>query len=160
MNTILSVGNLTKSFRKKGTVKVAVNNLSFESYEGEIFGLLGPNGAGKTTTMRMLSTLIKPDSGDAFIDGTSINKKPEIVRSKIGFLTSELKLDDYFTPAYLYDFFSDLYGIDGQVSKKRKNFLFERFEITDFADTKIVNLSQGMKQKVSLVSKRQINRVP
>ena len=78
--------------------KVAVDNLSFTANRGEIFGLLGPNGAGKTTTLRMLSTLIKPDTGDAVLDGCSIISDPEGVRSKIGFLTSELKLEDFFTP--------------------------------------------------------------
>mgnify|MGYP003292896446 CR=1 FL=1 len=74
--------------------------------EGEIYGLLGPNGAGKTTTLRMLATLIKPDSGDALVDGYSIVNEPAAVRSRIGFLTSELKLEEFFTPNYLFDFFS------------------------------------------------------
>ena len=65
---------------------------------GEIFGLLGPNGAGKTTTLRLLATLIKPDAGDALVDGASIVTEPERVRERIGFLTSELKLEDFFTP--------------------------------------------------------------
>ena len=89
--------------------KIAVNNLSFSVYEGEIFGLLGPNGAGKTTTLRMLSTLIKPDDGDAFIEGISVKEKPDQVRSKIGFLTGELKLEEFFTPNYLFNFFADLH---------------------------------------------------
>ena len=84
--------------------RIAVHDLSFTSYRGEVFGLLGPNGAGKTTTLRMLATLIKPDSGDAVLDGSSIVNAPEEVRSKIGFLTSELKLEGFFTPNYLYNF--------------------------------------------------------
>ena len=76
--------------------------------EGEIFGLLGPNGAGKTTTLRMLATLIKPDEGDAVIGGYSVQKEAEQVRRKIGFLTSELRLEEFFTPNYLFDFFAFL----------------------------------------------------
>lgn len=157
---ILVVDNLNKTFKlnKKSTnknngnkIKTAVDKLSFTSYAGEIFGLLGPNGAGKTTTMRMLATLIKPDSGDAVIDGISITKNPNQVRSRIGFLTSELRLDDYFTPEYLFDFFSELYGIDKKTSMNRKHYLFEHFGISEFSDVKIANLSQGMKQKISLV---------
>ena len=101
-------------------VKVAVDDLSFTAYRGEVFGLLGPNGAGKTTTLRMLATLIKPDQGDAIVDGASIVNVPEEVRSKIGFLTSELKLEDFFTPNYLFDFFSDLYHVPADVRKARK----------------------------------------
>lgn len=87
--------------------KTAVDQVSFCVKRGEVFGLLGPNGAGKTTTLRMLATLIRPDSGDAVLSGSSVVTQPEEVRRKIGFLTSELKLEDFFTPDYLYDFSLD-----------------------------------------------------
>lgn len=158
---ILKVNDLCKTFKlsKKqqkiqntaSKVKVAVDHLSFEAYKGEIFGLLGPNGAGKTTTLRMLSTLIRPDSGDVIIDGVSVVKQPELVREKIGFLTSELKLEEFFTPNYLFDFFSDLHGIEPQVREERKARMFKRFGIDQFAEVKVANLSTGMKQKTSLV---------
>lgn len=158
---ILKVNDLCKTFKlsKKqqkiqntaSKVKVAVDHLSFEAYKGEIFGLLGPNGAGKTTTLRMLSTLIRPDSGDVIIDGVSVVKQPELVREKIGFLTSELKLEEFFTPNYLFDFFSDLHGVEPQVREERKARMFKRFGIDQFAEVKVANLSTGMKQKTSLV---------
>ena len=132
-------------------VKVAVDGLSFTANRGEIFGLLGPNGAGKTTTLRMLATLIRPDEGDATLDGVSVVKNPDAVRSRIGFLTGELKLEDFFTPSYLFDFFSDLHGVDPTVAAKRKAELFGKFGIDRFAEVKVANLSTGMKQKVSLV---------
>ncbi len=128
----------------------AVRDLSFTAEEGEIFGLLGPNGAGKTTTLRMLATLIKPDGGDAVLDGASIVSQPELVRAKIGFLTSELKLEEFFTPNYLYNFFAALHGIDPKLRDARKKDIFERFGINDFAEVKVANLSTGMKQKASL----------
>ena len=118
MKELIKVKNLSKTFKlskKQQTiektnekVRRAVDGLSFEAYEGEIFGILGPNGAGKPTTLRMLATLIKPDSGDAFVDGKSIVNEPDEVRARIGFLTSELKLEEFFTPNYLFDFFSSL----------------------------------------------------
>ena len=158
---ILDVQGLRKTFRlsakqqkierTKQKVKVAVDHLSFTARRGEIFGLLGPNGAGKTTTLRMLATLIKPDEGDALVDGASIVKEPERVRERIGFLTSELKLEDFFTPNYLYDFFSDLHQVPDEVRKARKTELFSRFGIDQFAEVKVADLSTGMKQKVSLV---------
>ena len=155
---ILKAEHLTKSFRlplkqqKTGEkVKLAVNDLSFSAYSGEIFGLLGPNGAGKTTTLRMLATLIKPDSGDAFIDGVSVVNDPYGVRGRIGFLTSELRLEDFFTPDYLFDFFSELHGVPLDVREQRKRSMFARFGIDEFANVKMANLSTGMKQKVSIV---------
>ena len=143
MQELIKVENLSKTFKlsakqqkiEKTNEKVrrAVDGLSFSAYEGEIFGLLGPNGAGKTTTLRLLATLIKPDSGDALVDGCSIVKDPERVRSKIGFLTSELKLEEFFTPNYLFDFFSDLHTVDPAVRDRRKKELFEKFGIDRFA---------------------------
>lgn len=160
MEEILQVKNLTKTFklsRKQrkleggATIKKAVDDLSFTAYKGEIFGLLGPNGAGKTTTLRMLATLIKPDSGDALVDGASIVSDPYGVRSKIGFLTSELKLEDFFTPNYLYGYFSQLYNVPAEIAEQRKSKMFSSFGIDKFAEVKVANLSTGMKQKLSLV---------
>ena len=158
---ILRVEGLTKTFtlsRKQQQIehaatrhKVAVDNLNFSAYRGEIFGLLGPNGAGKTTTLRMLSTLIRPDSGDAVLDGASVVRQPEEVRGKIGFLTSELKLEDFFTPNYLFDFFARLHQVPPAVAAQRKQQMFARFGIDRFAEVKVANLSTGMKQKTSLV---------
>ena len=132
MKEILKAENLRKTFRLSRKqqkleltaepIKVAVDNLSFSAYEGEIFGLLGPNGAGKTTTLRMLA-----------------------------FLTNELKLEDFFTPNYLFDFFSELYGVEKSAAEQRKRMLFAKFGIDRFAEVKLANLSTGMKQKVSLV---------
>lgn len=161
MEELLRVDGLNKTFKlsakqqkiehTKSKEKQAVKNLSFVAYKGEVFGLLGPNGAGKTTTLRMLATLIKPDSGDAIIDGASIVKQPGEVRAKLGFLTSELKLEDFFTPNYLFDFFCELHGVSNEVRDERKKRLFEKFGIDEFAEVKVANLSTGMKQKVSLV---------
>ena len=160
MKEILKVDSLCKTFqlsakqqkleKTKQKTRVAVDKVSFTAYQGEIFGLLGPNGAGKTTTLRMLATLIKPDSGDALVNGFSINSQPELVRGNIGFLTSELKLEEYFTPNYLYDFFSTLHKVEPSVAAQRKAALFERFGIDKFAEVKVSDLSTGMKQKVSI----------
>lgn len=128
----------------------AVNDVCFSLNEGEIYGLLGPNGAGKTTTLRMLATLISPTSGDIYINGLDLKKKQEEIRGQIGFLTSELKLDNFFTPSYTFDFFAKLYSLDDSICQKRKNFLFNKFGIDEFKDKKIGELSTGMKQKVSL----------
>lgn len=161
MKELLEVKGLKKTFRlsakqqklekTKQKTRVAVDDLSFTAYEGEVFGLLGPNGAGKTTTLRMLATLIKPDSGDAFLGGSSIVTSPEEVRSKVGFLTSELKLEEFFTPNYLFEFFSQLHQVPQDIREERKKKLFSAFGIDKFAEVKVADLSTGMKQKVSLV---------
>ena len=161
MEEIIKVNGLKKTFKlsskqqkiekNKSKLKIAVNGLDFCAYKGEVFGLLGPNGAGKTTTLRMLATLIKPDEGDAIIDGASVVKEPKMVRNKIAFLTGELKLEDFFTPNYMFNFFSDLHRVDPETRNARRERLFKRFGIDKFAEVKIGSLSTGMRQKVSLV---------
>lgn len=160
MKEILQVNHLCKTFRlstkqqkleqTKQKTRLAVDNVTFTAYAGEIFGLLGPNGAGKTTTMRMLATLIRPDSGDALVNGASIITQENEVRSNLAFLTGELRLEEFFTPNYLFDFFAALHRIDPAVRDQRKKALFTRFGIDKFAEVKVANLSQGMKQKVSI----------
>jgi len=136
--------------QSKSREKIALSGLSFTANRGEIYALLGPNGAGKTTSLRILSALIKADRGDCSINGSSVEKEPEAVRAQIGFLTSELKLEDYFTPNYLFDFFSELNHVPAKTRDERKNKLFERFGISRFAESKVADLSTGMKQKVSI----------
>ena len=131
--------------------KTALKELSFTAKRGEVFGLLGPNGAGKTTTLRILSTLIRADSGNASVEGFDVVRQSRDVRRHIGFLTSELKLEEFFTPNYLFDYFGKLYGIAPETLARRKEELFQKFEIDKYAEVKVGELSSGMKQKVSLV---------
>lgn len=160
-NAVVRAENLRKTFtlsRKQKkiektqiTKKIAVDGLSFSAYRGEIYGLLGPNGAGKTTTLRMLATLIRPDEGDAMILGHSIVNESQKVRDCVGFLTGELKLEGFFTPDYLFDFFGAMHGVGKEILAQRKQKLFARFGIDRFSQVKVSDLSTGMKQKVSLV---------
>ena len=151
---MIQIENLCKTYinKKKGitTKKEAVKNLSFECKPGKIFGLLGPNGAGKTTTLRCISTLIKPTSGLIKVNGYDILKDEKNVRSIIGFLTSDMKLDGYFTPKYMLDYFGRLNKMSSENIKHRKEELFSELEMKDFIDIKIDKLSSGMKQKTSL----------
>lgn len=162
---MLQVENITKTYKlsKKqmklsqtdNKLKVAASNVSFEVKPGEIFGLLGPNGAGKTTTLRCVSTLIKPDEGDVYIHGMngeriSVVNNEDQARGYLSFLTNELKLEDHFTPNYLFEFFGKLYGLDEITIQQNKERLFNTFGINDFAEQKVKQLSTGMKQKVSI----------
>ena len=158
MSIVVNVKDLNKEFKiskrqrkiQQCRTNIALNGLSFEVNKGEIYALLGTNGAGKTTTLRILSTLLKPDDGKCYIDGVNVSEEPDKIRSKIGFLTSELKLDGFFTPNYLYDFFSDLYGVKSELRIVRKKELFNTLGIDKFAEVKVSNLSTGMKQRVAI----------
>jgi len=136
--------------KTKDKTKVALDGVSFTAYAGEIYGLLGPNGAGKTTMMRIISTLIKADEGDVTLMGHSVKTSPDNVRKNLAFLTSELKLEEFFTPSYIYDFYSDLHNIPHHIRNERKKLLFDKFGIHKFSEVKVGELSTGMKQKVSI----------
>ena len=128
-----------------------MNDVSFKVEKGQIFGLLGPNGAGKTTLMQMIATLLMPTSGLVSICGMDTTSSAQEVRKRIGFLTTEIKLDPLSTPNQLFLFFSELYDIPKEEIEARKQESFTRFGITPFADKKIAELSTGMKQKISIV---------
>lgn len=159
MNTI-AIKNLTKTFKlsnkqmkinqTNNPLKVAVDDISFSTYKGEIFGLLGPNGAGKTTTLRCIATLIKPDSGEIIVDGYPLSEDVAI-KKKIAFLTNELKLEEQFTPNYLFRYFSSFHNLEEEQIESRKDHLFKKFGIDTFQEVKIGELSTGMKQKISIV---------
>ena len=158
---MLEVKGLKKTFKMskkqqkiektKEKIKVAVADVSFDARPGEILGILGANGAGKTTTLRILASVIKADEGQVCLDGADITGNLMDYRRHIGFLTSELKLEDYFTPNYLFDYFSKLYGVGEEQAAQRKKELFEKFGIDKFAEVKVADMSTGMKQKISLV---------
>ena len=163
MRELLQVQGMTKTFRlsakqqklekTREKVRTAVDHLSFTAYEGEIFGLLGPNGAGKTTTLRLLATLIRPDSGDAMVDGASVVREPDEVRGRIGFLTSELKLEDCFTPNYLFIFDEPTNGLDVLTAKVVTDFLQQLREEgkTIIVSTHIFSLIEKLCDRVGII---------
>ncbi len=130
---------------------MVVDDVSFTVEKGRIFGLLGPNGAGKTTLMQMIATLLEPTSGIVSICGLDTKASAQEIRKKIGFLTTEIKLDPLSTPNQLFDFFSELYDIPKEKIASHKQESFARFGIGPFADKRIAELSTGMKQKISIV---------
>ncbi len=148
---MIQVLNLTKTFTdpKRGLVR-AVDHISFEVREREIFGLLGPNGAGKTTALRMLSTVMQPTEGTAVLGGYDIVRQPEEVRRQIGFLSGDMGLYHRLTPRETLTFFGELNGIRGDLLKRRLADVFARLQIEEFADTKVDKLSTGMRQRVAV----------
>lgn len=144
---MIQVSHVTKKYQNSVNV---VEDVSFTVQEGQIFGLLGPNGAGKTTLMQMISTLLIPTSGDIEIYGMNTRNQTRDIRKKIGFLTSEVKLDPFSTPDKLFHFFGELYQMDRTLVEQRKQESFARFDIGPFAQKKIIELSTGMRQKISI----------
>ena len=134
---------------KNGTVE-AVAGISFTSKPGRVFSLLGPNGAGKTTVLRILATMLKPTSGSIKVCGFDVQKKPQEVRRRLGFLTGSTGLYDRLTPNELVKYYADLHGMDKKVFEKRRDEIYTRLDMHEFAKRRIGKLSSGMKQKVSI----------
>ncbi|NLJ96277.1 MAG: ATP-binding cassette domain-containing protein [Clostridiales bacterium] len=154
INKLTKIYKLTKKQmleqKTKKDIKRAVDNLSLVARPGEIYGLLGPNGAGKTTALRCIATLLKPTEGSISVNGYDTIRDSDDVRREIGFLTNEIKLDPQFSPKYMFNFFGKLHKVDEETIEERREKLFSYFEIKDFEDKKIDELSTGMKQKASL----------
>ncbi|MCJ7742064.1 MAG: ATP-binding cassette domain-containing protein, partial [Methanoregula sp.] len=115
MTIAIHIENLTRRFNSL----VAVDNISFDIEHGEIFGLLGPNGAGKTTTLSMLSTMLKPTSGSATVNGIDIERDEDGVRKSIGIVFQDQSLDEELTAWENMDFHGRLYRIPAEIRKQR-----------------------------------------
>jgi len=138
---------LTKRF---GSL-MAVDHISFEVVQGEVFGLLGPNGAGKTTTLRMLACLISPSGGSAKVGGYDIRQDSLKVRQILGVLTENQSLYERLTAYENMDFFAEAYGLsDEQQKRNRIKKLLEFFDLWGRRNNKVVTLSKGMKQKLAI----------
>lgn len=142
---MLKVENVTKYYDKH----LAVDNLSFEVQDGEIFGLLGVNGAGKTTTFRMIIGLLDPTSGKITLDGKQIDYN---VTDSIGFLTEERSLLTKLTVKEQIIYYGVLKGMKEKEILEELDKWLERFHITEYKDRKIKELSKGNQQKVQFIS--------
>ncbi|MAS37787.1 MAG: multidrug ABC transporter ATP-binding protein [Anaerolineaceae bacterium] len=146
MNLIIETRDLVKRYGKF----TAVNSLSLEVPTGSIYGFVGPNGAGKTTTMRMLTTLTRPTSGQAWVAGHSVTEEPRAVRRSIGYMPDEFGVyDDMRVWEYL-DFFAACYDIPENERKRLIEDLLELVDLTHRREDMVDKLSRGMKQRLSL----------
>jgi len=151
MSSPVVVQNLRKVFYDEGRGEInAVDSISFECREGEVFGLLGANGAGKTTTLRMLSTILTPTSGTATLMGHDVVTNPEGVRKNLGFYSATTALYPRLTTRETIDFFARINQYPAEQVQQRVEYLIQRFGLTKYADARIEKLSSGMKQKVSI----------
>lgn len=139
--------NLTKRFNGL----TAVDHISFDVKEGEIFGLLGPNGAGKTTTIRMLATLTRPTEGTATVGDYDIVKDDNEVRKLIGLVSEKIIMYDRLTARENLWFFGRLYNIPKTVINKRINELLELVQLTKWKNTQVGTFSSGMRQRMNVI---------
>jgi len=148
---MITVKELTKTYTDlhRGTF-VAVDNVSFEVTAGEIFGLLGANGAGKTTVLRILSTVLRPTSGDVRVLGYDVVEQSIQVRSRIGFVSNNTAIYDRMTAREMVTFFGRLQGMTTDQLATRLDALFNQLRMNEFRDCPGSKMSTGMKQKVSI----------
>jgi len=142
--------NLVKTYRN-GEVK-ALDDLSLDVEEGTVLGVLGPNGAGKTTTVRILATLLKPDSGNATVSGVDVIKHPDKVRELIGLSGQYAAVDETLTGWDNLVMFGRLYHLGKAASIKRAEDLLERFSLTESARRPIKTYSGGMRRRLDLAA--------
>ncbi len=143
----ITVNNLTKKFGNF----TAVDDISLNVKEGEIFGFLGPNGAGKSTTIRMLCTLAQPTSGSAEISGYDLIKEPAKVRENIGLVAEKMIMYDKLTAAENLRFFGKLYAMPKQRLEERIDELLDMVDMQEWKHTQISKFSTGMKQRINVV---------
>src|SRR6202167_3924370 len=143
---MIRVQNLVKTF---GSF-TAVNDVSFEVAEGEIFAFLGPNGAGKTTTIKMLTTLLKPTSGAIELDGLNPEVKQNEVRRKFGIVFQDPSLDGELTAWENMEIHGVLYHVPHKVRRQRMEALLKQFELWDRRNDQVKKYSGGMKRRLEI----------
>jgi ABC-2 type transport system ATP-binding protein len=143
---VITADNLTKIYGKR----TALDHVSFEVPEGEIFGFVGPNGAGKTTTLRILAGLLEPGSGRASIDGVDVVQQPQQVHSRIGYMPDFFGVYDQLTVTEYLDFYAACYRQSKQRRTKIVGELLELIGLTERHDQLVDTLSRGLKQRLCL----------
>jgi sodium transport system ATP-binding protein len=147
---MIEVQDLRKTFKTKAGVVKAVDGVSFTARDGQITGLLGPNGAGKTTTMRMLYTLMTPETGRVLVDGHDATRDPTAVRRVLGVLPDARGIYKRFSARENVAYFGRLHGIDEATIKARTDALVSALDMADFADRRSEGYSQGQRTKTAI----------
>ena len=143
---MISAENLTKVYGKR----TALDHVSFEVPEGEIFGFVGPNGAGKTTTLRILAALLEPTSGHASIGGVDVAKQPDLVHSRLGYMPDFFGVYDQLTVSEYLDFYAACYRQPKERRTKVVAELLELIGLSERRDQMVDTLSRGLKQRLCL----------
>jgi ABC-2 type transport system ATP-binding protein len=146
--TLIETRNLVKRYGDK----VAVDNISFDVYQGEVFGFLGPNGAGKTTTIKVIVGLLQPTSGTVKVAGYNVQTQSMLAKASSGYVPDTPNLYAKLSGRELLRFVGDLYNMDRSQVEHRIDELLRMFELTVAADDTIDSYSHGMQQKTSLAA--------
>jgi len=146
MQPVITVKNVSKKFKEV----VAVNDVSFEVNEGEIFAFLGPNGAGKSTTIKMLTTLLRPTAGSLFLAGRDVMKEQDAARKVFGIVFQDPSLDDELTAYENLELHAVLYGVDKKLMRQRIEELMTLVELWDRRDSRVKTFSGGMKRRLEI----------
>lgn len=141
----ITANGLTKKFGDF----TAVNHISFEVAQGEIFGFLGANGAGKTTAMRMLTGLSRPSGGEATVAGFDIYRKPEQIKRNIGYMSQKFSLYEDLTVRENIQFYGGIYGLRGKVIRQKQAELIDTLGLEEVANTLVKSIPLGWKQKLA-----------
>lgn len=150
-NFALEVENLAKVYERRGQPPVrAVDGISFSVPRGEIFGLLGPNGAGKTTLLKVLTTLLRPTSGAARIEGFDVVARPLEVRKRISMVLQETAAELFLSVRDNLLTFARFHGLDSREARRRADTVMEKFQITSYAEQKVQDLSGGSRRRVQV----------
>ena len=152
MNAITAEGLVKVYHTSKSTEVRALDGLDLTVAEGSVVGLLGPNGAGKTTTVRILATLLRPDSGRATVAGLDVVRQGQQVRSLIGLSGQYAAVDENLTGSENLYLFGRLYQLSANDARQRASELLERFELTDAAHRTVKTYSGGMRRRLDLAS--------
>ena len=131
---------------------IAVDYIDLDVEYGEIFGLLGPNGSGKTTTLKMILGLVKPDSGSINVLGINAEEEPVEVKRQVGYVPESPRLYEFLTGIEYLDFVGDVYGMNASEKKNRIDEYLEALELEGREGDMMNGYSQGMKQKIALIS--------
>ena len=151
MKSVIKVENLSRTYKLKGDKKTALNQVSFDVREGEVFGLLGPNGAGKTTTIKILTTLLLPTNGRVSVLGFDVVKESAKIRDKINFVYGgERGVYGRLTAKEYMHYFCTLYKIPNKDQPQQINQLLELVGLTEAANQKIHTYSKGMVQRLHI----------
>jgi ABC-2 type transport system ATP-binding protein len=148
---IIVIDHVTKTFQSKAKTVTAVDDVTFDVMRGEIFGLLGPNGAGKSTLIRILTTLLRPTSGTAYLNNYEITKDPESVRSIIGVCPQNSTLDLELTAYDNLEFYGKLVNVPDSILDTRIWELLKMTDLSDRAHVRVGTFSGGMRRKLEIV---------